>query len=308
MTTLEKVVVVTRKTRLVELIQRFNTRAQARFYIEHAGGDFGEYEREDAAYRRALDRVRRAVEVGLKIQVLDRDLVPTYTFVPSDAVVTLGQDGLVANTAKYAGGQPIIGVNPDPERFDGVLLPFLPEQVGAALAQVLHGRHRVRAVTLAEARLGDGQRLLAFNELFVGARTHVSARYRLRWKSHQESQSSSGILVATGAGSTGWLSSVYQMVSAVATFTGGTPGPPMRLDWEDRRLVFVVREPFVSRHSQASIVTDVIAPGEHLVLESTMPAGGAIFSDGVEADYLAFDSGTTATIGAARETANLVVP
>ena len=308
MTTLEKVVVVTRKTRLVELIERFNTCAQAKFYLEHAGGDFGEYEREDAAYRRALDRVRRAVEVGLKVQVLDRDLVPTYTFLPSDAVVTLGQDGLVANTAKYAAGQPIIGVNPDPERFDGVLLPFLPEEVDAALAQVLHRRHRVRAVTLAEARLGDGQRLLAFNELFVGARTHVSARYRMHWKSHQEAQSSSGILVATGAGSTGWLSSVYQMVSAVATFTGGTPGPPMRLDWEDRRLVFVVREPFVSRHSQASIVTDVIAPGERLVLESTMPGGGAIFSDGIEADYLAFDSGTTATIGAARETANLVVP
>jgi NAD kinase len=308
MTTLEKVVVVTRKTRLVELIERFNTRAQAKFYIEHAGGDFGEYEREDAAYRRALDRVRRAVEVGLKVQVLDRELVSTYTFVPSDAVVTLGQDGLVANTAKYAAGQPIIGVNPDPERFDGVLLPFLPEEVDAALARVLHGRHRVRAVTLAEARLGDGQRLLAFNELFVGARTHVSARYRLRWKSRNEPQSSSGVLVATGAGSTGWLSSVYQMVSAVATFTGGTPGPPLRLEWEDRRLVFVVREPFVSRHSQASIVTDVIAPGERLVLESTMPAGGAIFSDGVEADYLAFDSGTTASIGAARELANLVVP
>lgn len=308
MTTLEKVVVVTRKTRLVELIERFNTRAQAKFYIEHAGGDFGEYEREDAAYRRALDRVRRAVEVGLKIQVLDRELVSTYTFLPSDAVVTLGQDGLVANTAKYAAGQPIIGVNPDPERFDGVLLPFLPEEVDAALARVLHGRHRVRAVTLAEARLADGQRLLAFNELFVGARTHVSARYRLRWKSRHEPQSSSGVLVATGAGSTGWLSSVYQMVSAVATFTGGTPGPPLRLEWEDRRLVFVVREPFVSRHSQASIVTDVIAPGERLVLESAMPAGGAIFSDGIEADYLAFDSGTTASIGAARELANLVVP
>ena len=308
MTTLDKVVVVTRKTRLTELVERFNTRGQAKFYIEHAGGDFGEYEREDAAYRRALDRVRHAVEVGLKVQVLDRDLVPTYTFLPGDAVVTLGQDGIVANTAKYAAGQPIIGVNPDPERFDGVLLPFLPAEAGAALGRVLEGRHHVRAVTLAEARLGDGQRLLAFNELFVGARTHVSARYRLRWKSHDEAQSSSGVLVATGAGSTGWLSSVYQMVSAVATFTGGTIGPPLRLEWEDRQLVFVVREPFVSRHSQASIVTDVIAPGERLVLESTMPGGGAIFSDGIEADYLAFDSGTTASIGAAPETANLVVP
>ena len=303
----DKVVVVTRKTRLVELVERFNTRAQAKFYIEHAGGDFTEYEREDAAYRQALERVRRAVDVGLKVQVLDRELVPTYTFLPGDAVVTLGQDGLVANTAKYAAGQPIVAVNPDPARFDGVLLPFLPEQAHAALARVLEGRHRARAVTLAEARLADGQRLLAFNELFVGARTHVSARYRLRWKTATEPQSSSGVLISTGAGSTGWLSSVYQMVSGVAAFTGAAPVRPLRLDWEDRRLVFVVREPFVSRHSEAKIVTDVIGPGERLVIESTMPAGGVIFSDGIEADYLAFDSGATTSIGAAPETANLVV-
>src|SRR5262245_32572659 len=103
----EKVVLVTRKTRLAELIERFNTRAQAKFYIEHAGGDFTEYELEDDAYRRAMEAVRRSVEVGLKVQSVDRGLVPTFTFLPQDIIVTLGQDGLVANTAKYVGKQPI---------------------------------------------------------------------------------------------------------------------------------------------------------------------------------------------------------
>jgi len=303
----EKVVVVTRKTRLAELVERFNTRAQAKFYIEHAGGDFAEYEREDAAYRRSLDVVRRAVEVGLRVQVLDRELVPSYVFLPTDVVVTLGQDGLVANTAKYAAGQPILGVNPDPERFDGILLPFMPAETAAALVLTLEGRQRMRAVTLAEAQMSDGQRLLAFNDLFVGARSHVSARYRLRWKSAEEPQSSSGVLVSTGAGSTGWLSSVFHMVSGVAAWTGGAPVAPLRLDWEDRRLVFVVREPFVSRHSRAAIVADVIPPGERLTLESAMPSGGVVFSDGVEADYLAFTSGATVSIGAAPEAAHLVV-
>ena len=128
----EKVVLVTRKTRLAELIERFNTRAQAKFYIEHADGDFAEYELEDEAYQRSVEVVRRSIEIGLKIQVIDRQLVPTFTFLPQDLVVTLGQDGLVANTAKYVGGQPIVAVNPDPERFDGILLPFLPHQLRAA--------------------------------------------------------------------------------------------------------------------------------------------------------------------------------
>lgn len=303
----EKIVLVTRKTRLAELIERFNTNSQAKFYIEHAGGDFGEYEREDEAYRRSVEALRGYVEVGLKVQVIDRALVPTFTFLPEDLVITLGQDGLVANTAKYVGRQPIVAVNPDPERFDGILLPFLPAQMPVALDQVFDGRYHIRAVTLAEARLSDGQRLLAFNDLFLGAQTHVSARYRIRWNNAEEPQSSSGVLVSTGAGSTGWMSSVFNMATGVAALAGAQAMRPIRLDWEDRRLLFVVREPFVSRHSQAGLVAGLIAPAERLELESMMPSGGVIFSDGIESDYLQFNSGATVTVGAAAETAQLVV-
>ncbi len=304
---LKKVVLVTRKTRLAELIERFNTRAQAKFYIEHSGGDFGEYEREDEAYQRSIEVVRRAIEIGLKVQALDRDLVPTYTFLPEDLVVTLGQDGLVANTAKYVGRQPLVAVNPDPERFDGILLPFLPPQVAPAIERVLEGRAQIRAVTLAEAKLNDGQRLLAFNDLFLGAQSHVSARYRIRWNKVEEPQSSSGVLVSTGAGSTGWMSSVFNMASGVATLTGGRVGNSVRLDWEDRRLLFVVREPFISRHSRASIIAGILAAQQALELESLMPSGGVIFSDGIEADFLQFNSGSQVTVRAADETARLVV-
>ena len=157
----EKIVLVTRKTRLEELIERFNTLAQAKFYIEHAGGDFSNYSLEHNAYQNSIATVRRAVEVGLKIQVMDRGLVPTYLFSKTDIIVTLGQDGLVANTAKYVSGQPILAVNPDAERFDGVLLPFQPQNIKAGLEQALVGKARIRAITLAEARLKDGQRLLA---------------------------------------------------------------------------------------------------------------------------------------------------
>jgi len=280
----EKVVLVTRKTRLAELIERFNTLAQAKFYIEHAGGNFQEYQLEDEAYRQSADVVRRAMELGLKVQEIDRGLVPTYSFLPEDLVVTLGQDGLVANTAKYVGKQPIVAVNPDAERFDGILLPFLPGQTGRVLEKVISGKYQFRSVTLAEARLSDGQRLLAFNDLFLGAQTHVSARYQIRWAKAEESQSSSGVLVSTGAGSTGWVSSVFNMASGVAAWAGGHTVKPMRLDWEDRRLLFVVREPFISRHSKAGIVAGI-----------------------VEADFLQFNSGSSVVVTAVAETAQLVV-
>jgi len=303
----EKIVLVTRKTRLAELIERFNTLPQAKFYVEHAGGDFSEYQREDEAYLRSLDVVRRSIEIGLKVQVVDRALVPTFTFLPADLVVTLGQDGLVANTAKYVGHQPIVAVNPDPERFDGILLPFLPNQINHAIEHVLEQRCRIRAVTLAEAKLNDGQRLLAFNDLFLGAQSHISARYRISWNKLTEQQSSSGVLVSTGAGSSGWMSSVFNMASGVAALSGGRAIKSMRLDWEDRRLLFVVREPFISRHSQAHATAGVIEPRQTLQLESLMPSGGVIFGDGVEADYLQFNSGAVVSVQAAAETAQLVV-
>lgn len=304
----DKVVLVTRKTRLQELIARFHTRGQARFYLEHAGGDFADYQREDDAYHRALEAVHRALDgVGPKLHQIGRELVPTYLFAARDLVVVLGQDGLVANVAKYVGAQPIVPINPDPERFDGVLLPFAPPQARAAVTRVLAGTATRRAITLAEARLADGQRLLGFNDLFVGARSHVSARYALRARGGAEVQSSSGVLISTGAGSTGWLSSVFNMTAGIAAFTGGTSGTPPQLGWEDPRLVFVVREPFASRHSRASLVAGVVAPGETLAIESMMPTGGVIFSDGVEADALAFDAGAVATIGAAAQRTQLVV-
>jgi NAD kinase len=303
----DKIVLVTRKTRLEELIERFNTRAQAKFYIEHAGGDFAAYVNEHDAYRHSLESVRRSIEAGLKIQVMDRALVPTYVFTKGDVIVTLGQDGLVANTAKYVSGQPILAVNPDAERFDGTLLPFQPHDLRPNLDRLLAGKARSRAVTLAQAKLKDGQRLLAFNDLFIGAGTHVSARYRIRYGGKQENHSSSGIIVSTGAGSTGWLSSIFNETSGILAFLGGAAVKPVRMEWEEPRLLFVVREPFVSRHSQATIVAGAVLPNVPLAVESQMPLGGVVFSDGVEADHLDFNSGVIADIGIAPERANLIV-
>jgi NAD kinase len=302
----EKIVLVTRKTRLAELVERFNSRGQAKFYIEHSGGDFSDYEQEDDAYRRSLATLRRSLDVGLKLHVLDRDLVPTCVFSAADLIVTIGQDGLVANTAKYVGGQPLIAVNPDPSRFEGILLGFSPEEARSAVERVLAGRASFRNATLALVTLGDGQRLLAFNDVFIGARSHVSARYRISFSGSSEIQSSSGVLVSTGAGSTGWLSSVFNMAEGISKFSGGGVFPRPSMAWEDPRLIFVVREPYASRHSRADLVTGILEARGELVIESLMPSGGVIFSDGMESDHLDFNSGARALVRAAPVKAHLV--
>ena len=143
----EKAVIVTRKTRLEELIARFNTKSQAKFYIEHSGGDFKDYQTEHDNYMRSLEVVRSQLNHGLKTLFLDRSFLPSIMITAEDVVVTVGQDGLVANTAKYIGRQPLIAVNPDPQRFDGILLPFKPEDLSRALSGVMDNSFSAKYVT-----------------------------------------------------------------------------------------------------------------------------------------------------------------
>ena len=79
-----------------------------------------------------------------------------------------------------------------------------------------------------------------------------------------------------------------------------------RFAWDAPKLCFSVREPFVSKASSAGIVWGDVRAGETLEVTSQMPRDGVIFSDGIEADYLSFDSGAVARISVAEEKARLV--
>src|SRR5262249_26782993 len=96
----EKLVIVTRKTALAELIERFHTRDQARFYVEHMGASFDEYQEAHDAYKAAAEVLRKALPRGVRHQWVDRSFLPNFLFGETDLIVTLGQDGLVVNTAK----------------------------------------------------------------------------------------------------------------------------------------------------------------------------------------------------------------
>lgn len=302
---IEYAIIVKNKTRLEALIERFNTKSQAKFYIERLGGDFHDYEMEDEIFHDSLNSLQSQLSKVVKHKIVDRAYLPSYLFSDKNLIVVIGQDGLVANTAKYSHERPIVAINPDKQRYDGVLLPFDTTNFIGGVESVLSNNYQSRKVNFAEARLNDGQRLLAFNDLFIGASSHISARYKLSFNESVEEQSSSGIIVSTQAGSTGWLSSVFNMAYGVTGLFEKNM-KPKQPKLKENQLLFAVREPFKSIRTQANISVGLINNQKHLRIESLMPIGGIIFSDGIESDFLQFNSGTIATIGIANETANLV--
>lgn len=311
-TSIERIVVVTRKTALQDLVYRMNSKSQARFYLKQNNISFSDYESGDQQYQRAIQEVRQQLTGKLKLQFLDRELLPTYQFGEHDLVVTLGQDGLVINTAKYLTTQPILALNPDPARIDGVLIPFAYTEARHWLERTLQKQVVIKPISMARASLNDGQTLYAVNDLFIGPRTHGSARYLLEYEGQREQQSSSGLIISTGAGCTGWLRSITTGAWRIAQFFGAPAGEPpspeqLALGWDSDNLWFSVREPFVSKTSQASLIFGQLQSGQKLTITSQMPDYGVIFSDGIESDFLAFNSGSIAEISLAERQAHLVM-
>ena len=305
-----KIVLIKRKTRLEDLVTRYNTISQAKFYIEHLGSDFSDYISEDERYKKAIAEAYSELESLGRIQIIDREYVPNFIFGDNDIVVVIGQDGLVANTLKYLTNQLLVGVNPDPTRWDGVLLPFEVADLKMVVHDVFKMRRQIKEVSMAKAILNDGQVIYAVNDLFIGQKSHVSSRYQIKLGNRHEQQSSSGVIVSTGLGSTGWRKSILAGANIIANGISDKKikvQQEKKLEWDIDYLYFSVREPFPSRTSKADIVFGKVTKDCPLKILSQMSENGVIFSDGIESDYLQFNSGIEATITVAEKKGHLVI-
>jgi hypothetical protein len=294
-----RVVVVQRPTDFQELVARHGTRDQARFFLAARGRTIEEVEGRHQRQQAALAAVSGAIPLRWRRAQIPRADLSRFVFGPEDIVVAVGQDGLVANVAKYLDGQPVIGVNPDRSRYDGVLVPHAPEAVAELLRATEAGKVKLQQRVMARARLDDGQQLLALNEIFVGHRTHQSARYRIRPGGQKEERhSSSGVIVTTGTGATGWARSIVRQRKQDCRL----PGP------QDAALAFFVREPFPSVASDTSVEQGVLPEGRGLEIVSEMNEGGTIFADGIEDDRLDFVWGMRLEVSLAPRRLQLVAP
>jgi hypothetical protein len=287
-----RVVVVSRRSELDELLARHGTRAAAAYFLRQRGRDLDEVTARHHALQAALTEVGAGLPVDWRRGHVDRADLPRFLFAPEDIVIAVGPDGLVANVAKYLDGQPVIGVNPEPERNPGVLVRHRPPAVAGLLRHPLSTVER----SMVAARLDDGQELVGLNEVYLGHVSHQSARYTLSTVDGQrERQSSSGVVVGTGTGATGWLASL-------ARGRRESPSPPAP---EESVLLWFVREAWPSLATGATLTAGRLAGTERLTVacESEQLV---VFADGLEQDRLELGWGQQVTVGLATRRLHLV--
>lgn len=292
---MDRIVIVTKTTRLKELVLEHHTEGAAKFVLESRGQSIESYKAEDAVYKAALAKVRQEIPNDLPVAVVKREDLPNFLFRDKDLILVCGPDGLFANLAKYVGSQPVLTVNPDPNTISGVLMLFPPNEVGSVIAKVKAEEHIVEKLPFVKATIDDDQVVWGINDIFIGRKDHVSARYEISFNGQKEHQSSSGIIVSTGVGSTGWMRAVEAMVQGLSR-DGGSNKLSSLPAATSNQLVFVVREPFPSPNTGSRIVTNRVVPGKPLTVSSEMPNGGYIFSDGVVEKAVEWNAGSKVVV------------
>ncbi|MFE3116857.1 NAD(+)/NADH kinase [Streptomyces niveus] len=292
MTLAPRAVLVHRTTEYEELLARHGTHGQAAFFLSSRGRDIREVAERHHRTHRALIDVAAAVPHRWRQSRVERADLDRFLFGPEDVVVVAGQDGLVANAAKYLSGQPVVGIDTDPGRNPGVLVRHRAADTGKLLAEAVGGRGAADELTMVEAVADDSQRLLALNEICLGPAGHQTVRYRLSTDARPasstapEPQASSGVLVGTGTGATGWLRSLWQERASALPL----PAPA------DRRLLWFVREAWPSPTTGTSLVSGALTPTDRLRL--TIESDRLIaFGDGMESDALTLTWGQTVHVG-----------
>ncbi|GAA1866573.1 NAD(+)/NADH kinase [Paeniglutamicibacter psychrophenolicus] len=275
-----RLVIVHRRTELAQLLDRHATVGQAEFFLRTRGRTMAAVQERHELLGAALATVRAAVQPDWRLAEVEREDLNRFMFAAEDIIAVVGQDGLVANAAKYLAGQPVIGIDPEPGMNPGVLVRHTAADAARLLRGLAPGNGGplplpCRELSMVRARLDDGQELSGLNEIFIGHRAHQSARYRLTTSNGRtEHQSSSGLIVSTGTGATGWCASIAQD-------RGGRTLPAPT----DRRLAWFVREAWPSPVTGTSLTEGVLEADEPLRL-TVASDQLVVFGDGMEQDRL----------------------
>lgn len=195
-----------------------------------------------------------------------------------DLIISVGGDGTFLEAARGIKNQLILGVNSDPSWSVGKFCSATAETFESVLQRFLLGKGSVRILQRLKLQVGDHS-AHALNDILVCHHNPAAmSRYYLTVGKIKEEQKSSGVWIATAAGSSGAIRSV-----------GGK-----QLPIQSEKIQYKPRELYSGRGNIYKLRGGILAPQVKLQVTSLMREG-FVFVDGSHVCF-PFDSGETVTI------------
>lgn len=232
-----------------------------------------------ATQQASLGKLRQIFDPS---QFIARDDLAESVNQDADLVIAFGGDNHFVYVSHFAKSAMILGINSDPQRSDGALTSLTADQCEEALQALTRGDYSIEEWPRLEALVNGKPLPLTTSELFVGERERVyMSRYVLKHGDVEETQKSSGLLITTGAGSTGWYDSACRYLHPDGNVFART----------EPKFVFLATEPSKGRLNRSKLLEGTVQAGESLRIQSLNDSSGLVSVDSL--DEVLFSRGAT---------------
>jgi NAD kinase len=300
----DSIVVVAKRSRFERESQNLNLSEEALLARYDAIGEsgsrlFGSHVRQ----REALQICKRELSDEQVVRV--EDLAKRLASGKVHAVIALGGDDFLKLASQFVKDTPVLGVNSDPSFSHGVLLSTHIDQIQQVICALESGHYRIEPWARIQLTIDGHELSPALNDVVLGKRDfRQMSRHELEFRGERIIQRSSGILVASGAGSTGWFSSAGLYLGREdRSFPREAPylrfelrEPQVRIATEDG-----IRSVSLPPHTEGTLL-----PGESLRITSLNDDDGIASRDSI--DTIPFQRGAVAEISLSSTPLNMIIP
>lgn len=209
---LEKILLTCKMNTLGFYRERYNLpEEELKIILTGRGIDYDRVRHDEIRENETIELVKKTIENhNLKYQVvreydLNKNIVKGF-----DLVITLGGDGHAMNVSSYVDETKLFwAVNSDYRGSRGALTTADSRDFEKKFDMLMKGKHKIKEYTRLKAVINDNvETAVALNEIFIGNKYNIKAsRFDLKYRGKEESKISSGIIIATGAGSTAYYHS-----------------------------------------------------------------------------------------------------
>lgn len=243
-------------------------------------------------YKLTLQLARKILKKHkIRHHLANRDLLNEIKFHNHDFVLAVGGDGTFLRAAQFIKNQLIFGVNADVKSKEGFFMRSSRKDFEGKLKKILDDDFEVKKLPRLEAHIG-GRKIdsYALNEFYIGAKKgYHAAKYIIELGNRKERHKSSGVLVATPAGSHAWASACFNK----------------KLPLNSNNFQFVVREPYEGRvFKNYKLKQGILKKGQKLKIYSEM-LDGVVVADSVGKEF-DFKNGSNAVVKMSDNYLNMV--